>query len=82
MLFIKRNKEYASTTPGVGIIIRAVPTDRRNDDKANNFYIVDVITHTESINGSVSYTRETKTMSPSEMREALGLGKRESIKCQ
>lgn len=82
MIFIKKNKEYASTTPGVGIIVRAAPTDKHTSSKDNNFYIIDVITHTESVNGSVSYTRETKTMSPSEMREALGLGKRESIKCQ
>lgn len=80
MLFIKRNKEYPTTTPGTGIIVRAIPTDKLKNDKANNFYIVDVITHMESVNGSVSYIRDMRTMAPAELREALGIGKRESIK--
>ena len=80
MLFIKKNKEYPSVNPGIGIIVRAAPTDKLKNDKANNFYIVDVITHKESVNGSVSYIRDMKTLAPSELREILGIGKREQIK--
>ena len=75
----KRNKEYPTVTPGVGIILRAWPNDRGKNDKANNFYICDVITHTESVNGSVSYTRVTKTFERKELRELLGLGSKERI---
>lgn len=75
----KRNKEYPTVNEGIGIILRAWPNDRGKNDKANNFYIVDVITHKESIEGSCSYIRETKTMERKELRELLGLGSKERI---
>ena len=75
----KRNKEYPTVTPGVGIILRAWPGDTDKLEKANTFYIADVITHKESVNGSVSYIRETKTFERKELREMLGLGSKERI---
>ena len=75
----KRNKEYPTVQENIGVILRAWPNDRGKNDKANNFYIVDVITHKESIEGSCSYIRETKTMERKELRELLGLGSKERI---
>lgn len=79
---IKKNKEYKTNIPGVGLILRAAPAtaDKMRLDKANNFYIVDVITHDTSVNGSASYIREMKTMDRNELRELLDLPKKASIK--
>ena len=77
---IKKNKEYKTNIPGVGLIVRAAPADKLRIDKVNNFYIVDMITHKESIDGSASYVREMKTLDRNELRELLDLGKKTSIK--
>ena len=79
MANFKRNKEYPTINEGVGIILRAWPNDKGKNDKANNFYIVDVVTHKVSVDGSASYIRETKTYERKELRELLGLGSKERI---
>ena len=79
-MIVKKNKEYPTTIPGMGLIVRAAPADKLKNDKVNNFYIVDVITHDQSVNGSASYIRETKTMDRAELRKLLDIGAKQPIK--
>ena len=79
MANFKRNREYPTVVENVGIILRAWPNDRGKNDKANNFYIVDEVTHLQSVDGSASYIRVTKTYERKELRKLLGLDSKERI---
>lgn len=78
MVVLRKNKEIQTIYPGLYYIIRATPADALPGDREKNFFIVDEVDRNPK-DGRV-YSVSMTTKDRGELREALGMKKREVLK--
>ena len=77
MVTLKKYKEIQTVYPGIFIKVQATPQDALPGDHSKNFYIVTEIDRNPK--DGRTYSVEMKGYGCAELREALGMKKREVL---